>query len=174
MKGLDIMMKWFKECKSVEAVKREYHKLCMKYHPDLNKDDTTEIMKQINTEYETAFEYFKNIHEEADNKTNTYTSSNETNETAKEFMEIINKLIICEGLNIDLCGRWIWLTGNTFPYKDIIKNLNFKWASKKRCWYWHKDEDICRSRKNMTLDEIKNKYGCETFKGTATPRLATA
>ena len=30
------------------------------------------------------------------------------------------------------------------------------------------------SYKNITLDEIKNKYGCETFKGTATPRLATA
>lgn len=131
-------------------------------------------MKQINAEYKTAFERFKNIQEEVGNKTDTYNSNKETSETAAEFIEIINKLVLCEGLNIDLCGRWIWLTGNTYPYKDIIKSLNFRWASKKKCWYWHKDEDVCKSRRNMSLDDIKNKYGCETFKGMASPRLATA
>ncbi len=131
-------------------------------------------MKQINAEYKTAFERFKNIQEEVGNKTDTYNSNKETSETAAEFIEIINKLVLCEGLNIDLCGRWIWLTGNTYPYKDIIKSLNFRWASKKKCWYWHKDEDACKSRRNMSLDDIKNKYGCETFKGMASPRLATA
>jgi len=56
----------------------------------------------------------------------------------------------------------------------LLKSLNFRFASKKKAWYWHKDEDTCKSRKNMSLDEIKNKYGCETFKGKASPRLVTA
>ncbi|MGN0606936.1 MAG: J domain-containing protein [Oscillospiraceae bacterium] len=168
------MMKYFNNCKSIEDVKKLYKKLCKQYHPDLNKDDTTEIMKQINAEYETAFERFKNIHESADDNTKTYTASKETSETAAEFMVIINKLVTCEGLEIDLCGRWIWATGTTFPHKDILKGLGFRFASKKKCWYWHKDEDACRSRKNMSLDEIKEKYGCETFKGVSAPRLVTA
>ena len=67
-------MKYFNNCKSIEDVKKLYKKLCKQYHPDLNKDDTTEIMKQINAEYETAFERFKNIHESADDNTKTYTS----------------------------------------------------------------------------------------------------
>ncbi|MGN0607383.1 MAG: molecular chaperone DnaJ [Oscillospiraceae bacterium] len=131
-------------------------------------------MKQINAEYETAFNRFKNIHESADDNTKTYTASKETSETAAEFMVIINKLVVLEGVNVELIGRWIWLSGNTFPHKDILKGIGFRFASKKKCWYWHKDEDACRSRKNMSLDEIKEKYGCETFKGVSAPRLVTA
>lgn len=123
-------MKYFNNCKSIEDVKKLYKKLCKQYHPDLNKDDTTEIMKQINAEYETAFERFKNIHESADDNTKTYTSK-ETTETAAEFMVIINKLVVLEGVNVELIGRWIWLSGNTFPHKDILKGLGFRFASKK-------------------------------------------
>lgn len=123
-------MKYFNNCKSIEDVKKLYKKLCKQYHPDLNKDDTTEIMKQINAEYETAFERFKNIHESADDNTKTYTSK-ETTETAAEFMVIINKLVVLEGVNVELIGRWIWLSGNTFPHKDILKGLGFRFARKK-------------------------------------------
>lgn len=89
-------------------------------------------------------------------------------------MNIINALIKCDGLEIDLVGRWIWLTGNTFSYKDIIKGLGFKWANKKKAWYWHKPEDISHNRKEMSLDEIKALHGCETFTGTGAPKLTTA
>lgn len=168
------MMKYFNNCKSIEDVKKLYKKLCKQYHPDLNKDDTTEIMKQINAEYETAFERFKNIHESADDNTKTYTASKETSETAAEFMVIINKLVTCEGLEISVCGKWLWAEGLTFPYKELLKNLNFRYASKKKCWYWHKAEDASRNHKEMSLDEIKKLHGCETFKGVSAPRLAKA
>ena len=174
MKGLDyIMLKWFKDCKSIEEVKRLYKKLCKQYHPDLNASDTTEIMSAINSEYEKAFERFKNIHESAEDSTKTYTSRTETTETAAEFMNIINKLIILDGVQIDLINRWIWLSGNTYPHKETIKSLGFKWCSNKKMWAWHKAEDSTRSRKKMTIDEIKERYGCETFMGVSAPRLAT-
>ena len=174
MKGLDYMMKWFKTAHSIEEVKRIYRRLCKEYHPDIHGAETEETMKQINAEYERAFNHFKNIHESAEDSTKTYTSSKETTETAAEFMNIINALIKCDGLEIDLVGRWIWLTGNTFSYKDIIKGLGFKWANKKKAWYWHKPEDISHNRKEMSLDEIKALHGCETFTGTGAPKLTTA
>lgn len=174
MKGLDYMYKWFNNCKSIEDVKRTYRKLCKEYHPDIHGSATEETMKQINAEYETAFNRFKNTHESAEDNTKTYTSNTETTETAAEFMEIINKLIVCEGLEIDLVGRWVWLSGRTYPYKDIIKSLGFKWCSNKRMWAFHKAEDASHNRKKMTIEEIKDRYGCETFKGVGTPRLVTA
>ena len=173
MKGLDYMMKWFKTAHSIEEVKRIYRQLCKEYHPDIHGATTEETMKQINAEYERAFNYFKNIHESAEDSTKTYTSSKETTETAAEFMVIINKLITCEGLEIDVCGKWLWAVGNTYPYKEILKGLGFRFASKKKAWYWHKAEDASRNHKEMSLDEIRKLHGCETFTGASTPKLAT-
>ncbi len=167
-------MKWFTDCKTIEDVKEQYKRLCKQYHPDISRANTTAQMQEINAEYETAFNCFKNTHRSAEDETKTYTSTTDTTETAAEFMEIINALIACEGLEIDLVGRWIWLTGNTYKHKDTIKGLGFRWANKKKAWYWHKDEDACKSRKNMSLDDIKDKYGCQSFTAKATPKLATA
>lgn len=173
MKGLDYMLKWFKDCKSIESVKKTYRRLCKEYHPDLHGGKFEDEMKQINAEYEIAFNCFKNVHETAEDSTKTYTSSTDSTETAAEFMGIINALIHCEGVEIDLVGRWIWLTGNTYQYKDTIKELGFRYASKKKAWYWHTAEDVCKSRKGLSLDQIKDKYGCERFETVSTPKLAT-
>lgn len=168
------MFKWFKGCKTIEDVKKTYRKLTMQYHPDLNKDtDTTAVMAEINNEYEKAFERFKNVHAASDNSNNAEsdTSGYSTAETPEMFKDIINGLIHCDGVQIDIVGSWVWLTGNTFEHKDTIKNLGFKWASKKKAWYWHADEYKSR-RSNMTLDEIKNKYGCQSVKTSKQLRLA--
>lgn len=166
------MMKFFRDCKSIESVKRMYRKLCKEYHPDLHGAATEEIMKAINAEYEIAFERFKNIHESADDSSKTYTSQRETTETAAEFMDIINKLIGCEGLEISVVGRWLWAEGNTYPYREALKQCGFRYASKKKAWYWHKAEDAAKSHSRMSLDAIKDKYGCETFTGISSMRLA--
>lgn len=168
------MYKWFKDCRTVEELKETYKKLCRQYHPDFNESDTTETMQAINNEYETAFERLKNVHRSADNNGDTYTAKTETTETAAEFMEIINKLIVCEGLEINIVGRWVWLSGQSYPYKDIIKELGFKWCSNKKMWAYRKAEDASHNRKKMSIEEIKDRYGCETFKGKASPRLVTA
>lgn len=149
MKGLDYMLKWFKTAHSIEEVKRIYRQLCKEYHPDIHGAATEEMMKEINAEYERAFNHFKNIHESAEDSTKTYKAKTETTETAAEFMNIINALIKCEG-------------------------LGFKWASKKKAWYWHKAEDASHNHKEMSLDEIRKLHGCETFTGASTPKLATA
>lgn len=168
------MLKWFKDCKTIEDAKELYKKLCRTFHPDLNENDTTEAMQSINAEFEKVFKALQNKHR-ADNTDTTADSrenGTETTETPAEFMEIINGLIHCEGVKIELVGRWIWLTGNTYQYKDIIKGLGFRYASKKKAWYWHSPEDACRSRKGLSLDEIKNKYGCQNFATASMPKLA--
>lgn len=167
------MLKWFKDCKTLEDAKELYKKLCREYHPDLNENDTTETMKSINNEFEQIFKILKNKHRsETDTTADSRENGAETAETPAEFMEIINTLVNCEGVTIELVGRWIWLTGNTFTYKDVIKSLNFKWAGKKKAWYWHSAEDNSRNRKQMTLDEIKALHGCKTFVTASMPKLA--
>ena len=166
------MLKWFKDCKTLEDVKKLYKALAVKYHPDLNHDiDSTDLMKEINNEYEKAFNLYKNTHTQQNNDT-VGSETTETTETPDMFKDIINSLIHCEGVTISIVGSWLWLEGNTYPYKDVIKSLNFKWAQKKKSWYWHSPKDTCKSRKNLSLDEIKNKYGCQSFTGVSMPKLA--
>lgn len=168
------MLKWFKDCTTIEDAKELYKRLCREFHPDLNESDTTETMQSINAEFEQVFKTLQNKHraETTDTTTDSGENGAETTETPAEFMTIINGLIHCEGVQIDLVGRWIWVTGNTYPYKDIIKSLGFRYASKKKAWYWHTVEDSCKSRKGLSLDEIKSKYGCKSFATASMPKLA--
>ena len=164
------MFKYFNNCKTIEDVKATYKALAKKYHPDIAGAEFTATMQEINSEFEKAFEKYKNIHESAEG--NTYTTEQNSTETPAEFMEIINKLINCNGLNIELIGRWIWVNGNTYLYKDIIKQLGFKWASNKKSWYWHTAEDSTCNRKKMSLEQIKEKYGCTAFQTNSRVAIA--
>lgn len=165
------MLKFFKDCETIEDVKKTYRKLCFKYHPDIYKGDNGETMKEINKEYEIAFKLFKNKHK-AKTDTKTETDSKQDFETPEMFKDIINGLVNCDGVQIDIVGSWVWLTGNTYAYKDIVKGLGFKWANKKKAWYWHSEEETRRRRSKMTLEEIKEKYGCQTLTPNAQLRLA--
>lgn len=162
-------MKYFTNCKTAEDLKKEYRRLAKEFHPDLNPNADDSVMKEINNEYDKMFERLKNVHANA--KGETYTATTETTEAPEDFRAIINDLMKCDGIIIDLVGAWIWVTGNTYPHKNTLKNHGFKWASKKKAWYWRSEENASHNRKRMTLDEIKDIYGCETYRSRGTKAL---
>ncbi len=83
------------------------------------------------------------------------------NETAAEYMEVIQKIIAFSGIVIELCGSWVWVSGNTYEYKNAFKAAGFRWASKKKMWYWRSEADATTSRGKMSMQEIRQKYGSE-------------
>ena len=159
---------YFSNCKTIEGAKRLYHKLAVQNHPDLGGN--LEIMQAINNEYDIIAERLKNIHESVNGE--QYTTEQKTTEIPADFRDLINKLIHLDGINIELVGRWIWLTGNTFFHKDTIKSLNFKYASNKKAWYWHSEQDGTANKRSMSLEQIKEKYGCTAFQTNS--RMAIA
>ena len=161
-------MRYFQNIKSIEDLKEQYKQLVKKYHPDVNPDrDTTEDMKQINDEYKRLHKQFKNIHRNQNG--DTYESHQESTETPEEFIEIISKLANLDGLEIEICGSWLWISGNTFTHKDALKAAGLKWASKKKMWYWHPADAECRGNGKTTIEDIRNKYGSQQIK---TERMA--
>lgn len=151
-------MTFFENVTTLDELKAQYKKLIKKYHPDLNRDtDTTETMKAVNAEYDRLFEQVKNQRKTADGKSYT----RETTETPEQFRTIINAIINLNGIDIDLVGSWIWVTGDTLTNKDALKAAGLKFAGKKKAWYWHAPEDRCSRGSKMSLDEIKEKYGSE-------------
>ena len=162
-------MKWFNPIpKTAEELKKQYKTLAMANHPD--RGGNTSDMQEINNEYDILFEKLKNIHTNAEGK--TYTASTETKETPEEFKNIINSLINLEGINIELCGSWLWVTGNTREHKETLKDLKFKWSRSKSAWYFHSNDYRKSSSKTYSLDEIRDLYGSETIK--AEPQLKLA
>lgn len=153
-------MKWFNNLQTLEELKKQYKQLALKHHPDIGGN--LKNMQEINTEYDQLFEKLKNIHRSAEGR--TYTSKEETTETSNQFKDIINSLINIEGIQIEICGCWLWITGNTLPHKDILKHLKFKWSKSKYAWYFHNDGYKKRNNKNFTLDEIRDLYGSESIK----------
>ena len=158
-------MKWFNNPTTLEELKKEYKKLCMAHHPDLGGD--TSDMQEINSQYETLFEKLKNVHKNSQGE--TYTK--ETEETPEQFKEIINTLIHLNGIEIEICGSWIWLTGNTKEHKEILKNLKFRYASKKKAWYYH-TEPYHKRGKELTLAEIRDRFGSQRYNHTDEKELA--
>ena len=149
-------IKWFIPTpKSLEELKKAYRTLAMRNHPDI-KGGSVQAMQEINNEYDELFEVLKDRHKTA---TGTkYTSTVKTTETPEQFKEIINKIIGLDGIDIEIIGSWIWVTGNTYPCKEVLKSLNFKWGSAKKAWYWHNDDYKKRSKKHFDLDELRNMY----------------
>ena len=144
---------YFKECKTLDEVKAMYKKLAMAHHPDRGGD--TVIMQQINSEYESIKNdpFFKF----ADQK-------DEAKQDFAEFPDIINQVIGFKGVIIEVCGNWVWLSGQTYPYKEELKKIGFLFAFEKKLWYWRPHDFKSSNRKPLSIDAIRDKYGSDVVR----------
>lgn len=158
-------MKWFIDCHCIEDVKSRYRELSKKYHPDMNggSAESEKIMKQINAEYEKAAARYKNIHRKAETA-EAETVDPEPVEIPEELAEIVAQVKHMDGVNVEIIGKWVWLSGNTYAYKDTIKSLGFMWAKKKKAWYYHEGEYVKTGYRQKSMQDIREKYGSATVK----------
>lgn len=149
---------YFKNPQTLEELRRQYKELLKKYHPD-NTNGSTVATQEINAEYDILFKVLRNRHESA-NKADANNTTYNAN-IDKALREVLEKVINFEGINIEVCGSWLWLSGNTYIYKNTLKALNFKWANQKKMWYWHGEYCVKRTRKTVSMDFIREKYGSQ-------------
>ena len=121
------MNKFFSNCKTLEELKAEYRRLAMKHHPDRGGD--LETMKAINAEHDALFEVLKKKH---NTETDEY---HQTTEAAEEFRDIITALLMLDDLEVELCGSWLWIGGNTKDHKEALRAAGCRWSSNKKLWY---------------------------------------
>lgn len=146
--------------KTLEELKQQYRAWTKKLHPDCGGSD--EQMKTLNAEYETLFNRLKDQHNA------TADEAHQTTETATEFIEILEALRNCRGLDIELCGSWLWISGNTYENRDILKAAGCKWSKSKSKWYWRHEEDTTgRHHRSMTMEWIRTRYGSEAVSSPA-------
>lgn len=151
-------MKYFNTVKNIQELKKAYRKLAQQFHPDHNKDASAEeIMKSINAEYAEMLERFQNGYSNVE-------EDSKNQETPETFVNIVNELLKIDGINIELCGVWLWISGNTYANKEVLKRLGCGYSKNKKRWYWHEGEYSKRSKHKVSMEEIKMKYGSINLK----------
>lgn len=134
-----------------ETVKQAFREACKKYHPDVNPAGD-EMMKLVNA----AFAVLKDFEGDVKEQQADY---------SELLNDALNAVLGLQGLVIEVCGAWVWITGNTRDHKDALKAAAFKWANKKKAWYFRPAKYKSRGRGKSSLDEIRAKYGSATPTG---------
>ncbi|WCN09979.1 J domain-containing protein [Marinomonas mediterranea] len=136
-----------------KEIKKAYRAAAQRYHPDKNPAGA-EMMKMINE----AYDVLKDFSGDLSNGQTTDHQEHTENYT-EAASEALNKIIHLDGLEIEICGAWVWVAGETKKHKDILKEAQFKYASKKKRWYFRPSDWQSRSRGSLSMDEIRGKYG---------------
>lgn len=161
-------MKYFENCQTAEELKQTYKIFAKKLHPDCNADhDTTAEFQEMQAEFERTWESLKNVHMNKDGKI----YNKETEETAQAFMDMINRLIRIPGVKVEMCGSWIWVTGDTKAVKEMLKEMHFCWSAKKQAWYYHEGVYFKRTKNVISLDQIRQMYGSTEFEYNETAMM---
>ena len=149
------ILKEFQDIEGINEAKKIYKTLAKKLHPDIGGSE--EDFKILNEIYNNLIEhkiYFSN-----------------SSKFDIELEKIISLILHFENINIELVGSWIWVSGDTKEIKEKLKEIGFKWASKKKMWYY--GEMKAKNPNPKSMEEIKAKYGSETLKSDEKKKIAS-
>lgn len=139
-------MSYFSNCATQDEIKNEYRRLAKIHHPDKGGDLRT--MQDINSQFKAAMSGERGFNHVAGDDI---------------FIKIIEDLQKLD-IEIESCGSWLWISGNTYDNRVALKNAGCKWASAKKLWYWHSEEDSKKGGKTMDMNKIREKHGSKILK----------
>lgn len=144
------MKKYFKSTNKKDLVK-EFKQLAKQLHPDNGGD--AESFKEMQAEFD---KLLKTLPETENAQQGT---ERKAADIPQEMAEVIKKVAHLDGIEIEICGSWVWVSGNTYPVKNAIKAAGFKFSSGKKAWYWHNENYQRKSRKKYSMDDIRIMHG---------------
>ena len=119
-------------------------------------------MQEINQQYHAALQT-------ANGQVSTGTDGHEHTyyyhaDIESKLMELISQLLKLrmQAVEIALIGTWLWILGDTKPYKSKLRELGCKWHFKRKCWYFHTGK-YRSSLSSSELSELGEKYGFKAF-----------
>jgi len=155
----------FDGCKKPEDIKKLYREYAKKTHPDHGGD--AEEFKILNASY---LEALQNLNGQTFDE-RVYNYKQETEEQIiKDIDELLKKKWI--DININIVGRWLWLTGNTYNHRRELKILGFSFSGNRKLWY----KGYTKVSRNHpgSFKDICAKYGLEEVQQTKNNFIVSA
>jgi len=139
----------FVHCDDLNDVLHTFKKLAVEYSQS----------ESNSKEYNKLFQDFYEILKE-DSKFALLSFQGKLKDDIMQFPNLVTGALQPE-LNLEFCGSWLWVTGNTFEYKDKLKELGYRYSSNKKCWYWRAYGDQSKATKPTSMEYIRQTYGSD-------------
>ena len=166
---------YFKAVWTAEECKERFKELVKELHPDNNPDrDTTREFQDMNAEFIKVYEELKNVHRRKSDG-QTYEETREAykaQDNGEEFAKVFTTLFNLDGLTLQISGSWLWIFGDTYANKEVLKDLGCKYSGGHKAWYYTSTELTKKRRRTTDMSKIVEKYGAETYKSEGTKRIA--
>lgn len=147
-------MKFFENVKTLDELRKEYRRLAMLFHPDKGGDTAT--MQVINDQYERLSKRLINSNTDFSEARKEYEQ-----QVSEEIRQRLDRIIFIPGIEIEMIGSWIWITGNTFAVRETLKSEGFWFSRPKAAWYWHKGEYRKKNGNILSMDEMRDFWGSQ-------------
>jgi len=142
-------LKYFNHCKSLDEIKSEYKKHVLQWLPTAERAGEADLLALLDTEYN-----------EISQRPNFKKNSPEVQAEFTVFPKIVKELVTI-GLDMEMCGSWLWVSGNTFDHTEKLKELGLKYSPNKKMWYYRPKWSRSTNSSPMSFDYIRNKYGSD-------------
>lgn len=146
-------MTWFTGVTDIQTLRQRYRELLKEFHPD-NGGNVSD-MQSINTEYDVLFDALSKA-----DKSNKQSYTHEEQAENEAFKDVLNRIIHINA-DIEIIGSWVWVHG-AYAYRELLKSVGFRYAPKKKSWCWHYGEYHRHHKSEVSLDDIRAKYGSKT------------
>jgi len=155
---------FFEHVTTLDELRKEYHRLAFIHHPDKGGD--TKTMQTLNDEYERLSFLLINSNEDFDQSRKEWEM-----ELSEAIQEKLDKIISLAGIEIELIGNWLWVSGNTFSVRNILKQEGFFFSHPKAAWYFHQGTYIKKSGVILSMDEMRKLWGQQKIQSEVQEQL---
>jgi hypothetical protein len=155
--------------KEIDQLKKQYFKLAKIYHPD--KGGTTSQFQELGKEYDRLLKILL--------KGSSLTPEQQQNEIDidEAIKTIIDNIIMVEGIDIELIGKWLWVgssLGNftTMTY-NLLNSVGLKYIKKGGKPFMVYKGIESKSRGKMSKEDIEKKYGVHKFEPSKNKKIGS-
>tara|TARA_R100000656_G_scaffold32769_1_gene28298 strand:- start:29 stop:532 length:504 start_codon:yes stop_codon:yes gene_type:complete len=136
---------------SPKETKAAYRKMSLQYHPDICAGGE-HMQKMINSAYEILKDFQGSIGSTPNN-----------GELSKVMADALASIVHIEGLELEICGSWLWVSGNTYPNRTALTAAGLRFSGSKKRFYLNPDKKSGGKKKwygkAWSMERIQNTHG---------------